>query len=208
MKLFINDVDVNTYGFILANYSVGKATPRTNKIQVPGRHGKVDVSKAITGCMIYDNRTVQVQLLCIGEGTYRQGCFDTLVNLICDKECKISFSNIQGYYKGVCSIEKMATSGLAMNLILSFDCYPFRVKEHKSQTVSLTSEPKTIQLQAIQSTYPSFTVSDSATIAYNGRSKVYTSGLHQGLYFIDSSVKSLDISGSGTCKIEYDVEVL
>lgn len=51
------------YGLYVTNTNpVAPPTPRTQYIQIPGRNGNLDLTEALTGYTVYDNRTITLKL--------------------------------------------------------------------------------------------------------------------------------------------------
>ena len=101
------DEPVSYTHLVLQEIHIGSPYPRLYQVQVPGRDGMVDLSRVLTGDIIYDNRTLQFKF------AMEDGDFSRMF-----RKASIFLADVQGktldimldedpdyFYRGICTAE-------------------------------------------------------------------------------------------------------
>lgn len=128
------------------------ATPKVREktYEVPGRHGIIDASEALTGYPIYDNREITVDLF-VKKKTAKeyQDFYDEIRKNIHGKTLKFFLPFDEEYYfKGRWSVEISQTSLSSGTIEFKADCYPYALKKELTiiDVSSATGEERSIKL--------------------------------------------------------------
>lgn len=97
----------------------------TNYVNVPGMNGYLDMSEALTGCLVYKERKIEIQVGALNKRMTWDSLISEIRNKIDGRIVKLIFDNDPGYYwKGRVTIK-------------GFD----RVRELGTFTIQLKAEP-------------------------------------------------------------------
>ena len=194
-----NDLDL-----VQEKKEIGKPTVQSYTVQVPGRNGLLNLTKALTGKVSYYNRTLSFQYF--GSGS-RAGLLelDAIMSRFHGETIRIIDDDYPDhYYEGEATVSA-AFNGVYIIITLTVNAQPFRLKTAKtvvSRTVNgdITLTLKNESIDVI----PTVKVTADTTIIFNG----VTVSLSAGTY-VDEALtlhkgdNVLEISGTGTITVEY-----
>ena len=100
---------------------------RTSFVTVPGRHGKLDLSWALTGGPIYDNRTGSIDFY-VDHNKWHgwHTAFMTIMNVLQGHRAEVILSDDPSfYYEGLIWVDKWSSDERNSTISLKYDLYPF-----------------------------------------------------------------------------------
>ena len=109
----------------------GRPTPtipevQTNIVEIPGRSGSLDLSEALTGYPLYNNRTLDIQFIIIDQSVYWMDVYTDVVDKLHGKRMKIRLvDDPDWYYVGRVSVTFNSNSDYS-TIDVSCDLEPFR----------------------------------------------------------------------------------
>lgn len=192
---------------IVTEFVIGDPPIREKLYEVPGRHGKIDATNALTGYPILDNRTIRINIFVKKKTAEEyQAVYDEIYKTCHGEVLKVVFPFDKDYfYKGrwnVSPTQKNLSSG---QVVLTASCYPYALK--KELTVvdisSLSGEKRDITLHNagmptklyIETNAAITIVRGNKTTTYEGSTAIATPLL------IKDEV--ITVSGAATAKIYY-----
>ena len=95
-----NESNLYREGIVLEEFDIGMPEKKVNKISILGRNGELDMTKALTGYTHFSNRTIQLVLGLTGSEEKREDLRVLLFLSYYDKQIKLRFSHLEGYFLG------------------------------------------------------------------------------------------------------------
>lgn len=208
ITIIFNGEDVHTgddLDLVQEEKTIGKPTIQSYTVQVPGRNGLLNLTKSLTGKVMYYNRSLFFKYF--GDGDLERLLeLDAVMSGYHGQTIRIIDDDYPDhYYEGEASVSTEFHSGY-VNITLTVDAQPFRLKR-KPTVVSREVNNNTIEVsirnESIEA-IPTFTIDGNISITFNGE-KV---SLSTGTYTVEriqfrGGVNVLTISGSGKVTIEY-----
>lgn len=178
-------------------------TPQTYTVEVPGRNGLLDLTKALTGNTCYKNRTLKFQYLASGDNLLNT--IDIFNSLHGERITIIDDDTSDWYYEGIASV-KVKRDGVLAKITLEINADPFRQRlELTNRGIELSTVTKELIINndGVVVT-PTVIVSDSAKIVVGTN----TYNLSSGSYLLanlelKTGANILKVSGSGTLTVQY-----
>lgn len=194
-----NDLDL-----VQEKKEIGKPKIQSYTVEVPGRNGLLNLTKGLTGRVMYNNRSLSFQYF--GTGTRSRLLeLDTLMSRYHGQTIRIiDDDHPDHYYEGEVSVDTEFKSNYII-ISLTVDAQPFRLKTAKtvrSQTlngsVTLRLENESIEV------YPVITVTAETSITFNGATFKLSAGSYtsENILF-KAGTNVLEVSGTGKITIEY-----
>lgn len=119
----------DNWKLLLKSKSIGFPTPKTNVIDIPGANGSLDLTEALTGEVMYENRELSFTFLTT-EKLSGQGWADmisTIATALHGKRLDIILDDDSDLtYNGRCTIDAFATSSIKQEITIVCDCDPFK----------------------------------------------------------------------------------
>lgn len=84
--------------YLTAPVTVSPPNVQTYTVDIPGRNGALDLTEAATGHVSYEDREMEMNLLCIRKKREWRGIYKAVQNAIHGKVCKITCSDDPDYY--------------------------------------------------------------------------------------------------------------
>lgn len=193
---------------IVTEFDIGDPVVKTKQYEVPGRHGAIDASEALTGYPIYGNRSIEIVLYIHGKSPEEyQATYDDIYAYCHGKVRTISFPFDKGcFYEGRLKV-KPAQKDLSHGIVtISADCYPYAFKEALTivDISSSTTDARHVVLQnAGMPTKIHIETDAEITIERRNSSKTYGKGNHTVLIPLLIDSETIIVSGAATAHIYY-----
>lgn len=115
------------WGIYLQTHNVGEPVPRRHAIRIPGKHGKLDLSKALTGKIEYDNRVITANFIMLGAREEWAERYSTILNAIHGQTLNIILDDEPDYYyEGFVEVSDLNPGKECASFTITADCYPFK----------------------------------------------------------------------------------
>lgn len=197
------------WGLILNGKRIDPPSPKYNKVSVDGRDGDINVSRALTGDIKFNNRSASFTFL-MTEGTYeeREELLAEINNYIHGNLLNIiEPDDLEHYLVGECTVSNVTNDRALASFVVTADCEPYRYtldEIHRLVNLSSTETIVTITNSGRKVLVPTLTVSGTAKIVVGSTSVSLASGTYK---LTDLQLKSgpnpITVSGSGTITISY-----
>lgn len=178
-------------------------TPQTYTVEVPGRNGLLDLTKALTGNTSYKNRTLKFQYLASGDNLLNT--IDIFNSLHGERITIIDDDSSDWYYEGIASV-KVKRDGVLAKITLEINADPFRQRlELTNRGIELSTVTKELIINNDGVVViPTVIVSDSAKIVVGTN----TYNLSNGSYLLANlelkpGANVLKVTGSGSLTVQY-----
>lgn len=136
---------------IVEAFEIGEPPIREKLYEVPGRHGKIDATDALTGYSILDNRSIRITLFIKRKTAEEyQAVYDDIYRTCHGEILKfvLPFDN-EYYYEGRWKVSPSQSSLSYGRVVLTASCYPYALK--KELTVidisSTTGEEREVTIE-------------------------------------------------------------
>lgn len=208
----INGVDTFCdYGLILlADVSIGTPTLKENRIDIPGAHGSLDLSYAVTGEPLYNDRPISFTLFKRADDSAIIQLRDQLAGMFHGRQCTLRFPFDYGYYyTGTIKVGDLQgyNSG---RIPISMTAAPHKLKNSITSVSSeLTGEYTAVSLiNDYMPAVPTITVTEDTALLWNGAEYAISAGAHRLLDIrfakgINNISAKLLTAASGTITFEY-----
>lgn len=207
IKIIFNDEEIHTgndLDLVQEEKKIEKPKIQSHTVEVPGRNGLLNLTKGLTGRVMYYNRSLSFRYFGTGKRSYLLE-LDTLMSKYHGQTIRIIDDDYPGhYYEGEASVST-EIKGNYIIISLDVDAQPFRLKLTPTVYSRTISGTVTIELdnESIE-VFPTITVTAETSIVFNG----VTFNLSAGSYTSDNIVfkagtNTLRVSGTGTITIEY-----
>lgn len=211
-KLIIGDYDTETtWPWTLAELELSAPEQQTNYVTVPGRSGSVDLSTAVSGLPVYNDRTLTATLE-TSEGTraQRETAINTMVNRLDGLRLHIVLpDDPSGYLDGRISVARNYNDLAHASVTISAVCYPYKLKSAETTvTASLTEADTEISLSCDRRpVVPAITTTAETVLTWGADSYTVSAGTRQlpGIRLTQGThtLKARTTSGTGEITITY-----
>ena len=214
------------YGlYITNNDPVEPPEVKAKYIEVPGRNGQIDLTEALTGYTVYNNRQIVLELGGRKRSQDWPGFMSSFLNDLHGKAVKVVFDNDPSYYyQGRATVESDYEKGneiARFTLIINAEPYkysnqsttepwlwdPFSFVDGVIRYYNQIQVDGTAQIRVIGSempVIPIFTASAAMQIQFDGKTYDLTAGNNK-IYDIVlmNQAYTLTFTGTGTVSINY-----
>ncbi len=151
-RLIVNGIDLSMkYGLILIDgYELDPPSPKTTTVDIPGANGSIDLTEALNGDVVYDNRTQKFVFKIIYNDEYNAETHESTIKT--DKDFEITKTLVSNFLHGkefdykltfdpeytyhgrfsVDSYDHEAYSGALLgDITITIDAKPYKFKEKK-----------------------------------------------------------------------------
>ncbi|MGT2768345.1 hypothetical protein ACVRY7_05620 [Streptococcus ictaluri] len=195
---------------VLEEFHIGIPEPQLTLVEVPGRNGKLDMSEALTGYTTYHNRSIELVLGIVGDDATLEQKRQTLGYRFFNREVRLHFSHLNGYFKGRCVITDVTREHGHYAVKVQCDCYPYRFLDkefHQERTLSSTSQSM-LCLCMMMPSVPKIETTGNATIQFKGSTYTVQKGVHTLPILFKTGNNELKVSGSGVIKVTFKQGVI
>lgn len=195
------------FGLKMLSFYVSFPKVYEEKINVPGRNGPLDVSEALTGEPIYQDRKLSSKYdLYEPNLTLRDEKISEISNYIHGKYLRIVHDKYpEFYYEGRITIDSKQKNALFHEVIIEADIKPFKLRHNKTViSANITGEHTVICPNLRMSTVPEITVDSAFTVAFGDLAIDMKAGTHifPDIKFIEGDNEIL-CTGNGTITFTY-----
>ena len=205
--LFNNDKSAYLdWNMVLTKVEMPMPNAKTSTINIQGADGVLDLSEALTGDVVYDNRVAKLTFELLDLSSYYD-LISEISNYLHGKVVTFVLSKDDlYYYSGRASINSWECNKNKGKIVISVDCDPYKYELNETKLmVSVSNETKTMSLlNSRKKVCPSLNVNGNITLTVDDYDYVLTSGTHQLLNFtLLEGINKVTISGNGTITICY-----
>ena len=183
---------------------IGKPEIQSHIVEVPGRNGLLNLTKGLTGKVMYFNRELSFRYF--GTGTRKRLLeIDALLSYYHGETVRIVDDDYpEHFYEGELSVES-ELHGNYITISLTVDAQPFRFKMARTVYSRDINGTVTIYLDNESiAAVPTITVTAETKIVFNGVSANISAGTYVAEAFeLHKGVNAFEVSGTGTITIEY-----
>ena len=202
------------WDLILNTMTINPPTPKLVSVPVDGRDGDIDLSDALTGEVMYNNREASFTFL-VTNGTQaeRQAQIDEIINAVHGLKTSIVIPDDPDHYLvGRCSVSDVHNDRAYGSFRITANCEPYRYSLiETTRTVTATETPTDFALYNAgrKTVTPTLVVTGAVLLVYGTTSVA----LENGTYKLPSlalkrGATTVKISGSGTVILTYREAVL
>lgn len=202
------------WDLILNSKKIDPPAPKVVKVTVDGRNGDLDLSEALTGEIVYNNRNASFTFL-LTEGTQleREEKLATIINLIHGNQVNIIHPDDPEHYLiGRCSVSDVNNDKAYASFMVSADCDPYRYSVNETRRmVELSDTFKEVALlnTGRKTIIPTLIVSNTVNITFGSTSVSLSAGTYQlPALTLKTGSNVITVKGSGTLTLEYREAVL
>lgn len=198
--------------FHLLLYKENDKTPEQfrSSVTIPGMHGKLDMTYALTDEPIFSNRNVTYSFYIdqmYGADDYQQ-VIDDMRNKLHGHEMIVKPSSHPGWHlKANVSVGDYDIEDDTGTVNVTCDCYPFYLKNSVTTRSYTVEDDETHEFAIMNSTMwavPEITTTAAMTIEVNGTSVTLSPGTVKNAGIIlKSGINKLKITGNGTMTLKW-----
>lgn len=123
----------NDFRLILTSKTIGKAEPKTEKIEIPGADGELDYTEYF-GEVKYKNRQLSFEFSTIISPSDFLALYSRLQNLLNGRKMKVTLTDDAGfYYYGRVTVNDWASNKRIGKIVIDVDAEPYKLRQ--AQTV-------------------------------------------------------------------------
>ena len=202
------------WNLILNAKTINPPTRKIVKVAVDGRDGDINLSRALTGEMRYNNREASFMFL-VTEGSYeeREELINEITNLIDGQELEIIDPDRPDYYLiGECGVLDIVNNMAYGSFKVTADCEPYwyaRNEVKRVITLSATEADIMLNNRGRKTLTPTVTVDGEALIGFGSSSVALSTGTYKltSLY-LRTGATPVTVSGTGSITFSYREAVL
>ena len=205
---------VADWGLILTAKTINPPTPKIINVNIDGRDGTLDLSRALTGEMKYNDREASFSFL-VTEGSQsdRSYMINNIINAVHGRRLQIIEPDFPYLYLvGDCTVTEVVNNKAYGSFTVTAICEPYRYHINETvRNITLTSTPTEIALvnSGRRTLTPTITVSGSADLVIGTTSVSLGAGTYKLTALqLKTGVTTLTASGSGDITFTYREAVL
>lgn len=190
---------------------IGKPTIQSYTVEVPGRNGLLNLTKALTGEVTYFNRKLTFRYFCTGTRE-RMLEVDAILSAFHGETVKIIDDDTpEYYYEGEISVSVTPNVNY-ITFDISVNALPFRYKlEETSVAVNVNGETSVSIYYNGHSVTPRFTTDNAVSVTKDGLTVSWTNKTTRAVVY-DMKIKKgnnlLTLTGNANVIIQYREEVI
>ena len=205
--VLFNDISaMNDWNIVLTKSDITPPKVKTSIVNIKGADGILDLSEALNGDVMYDNRDIKLTFSLMDMREYST-LISKISNAIHGKKVKLRFTiDDEYYYEGRAQISQWESSKNIGKIVVNVNADPFKYRLYEtSNTFSLNGKEQVVHLQNDRMRVsPTLKVSGEITITYDKITRTLKEGEYQ---LVDLSLKEGDnvikLNGNGSVNISY-----
>lgn len=201
-----------TFGLILGEVEITAPEIQEQYEDIPGIDGQLDLSEALTGDVLYKNRTIKMTLYSIGDMHDWFNMTSSIQNILHGRNCKIIFDVDSAYYwQGRVKVD-IAHSKRTHTITIECNAEPYKYEiSNRYKDIKIDGNCCINIIGGRKREIPSFTTTcDNLQIDYNN--KTYFVSKNEEKAFSDIIIEEgnniLSFTGTGTFSIKYKGGIL
>lgn len=198
------------WDLILTAKDITPPEPKIYNVDIDGMDGSLDLTEALTGGVVYNNRTITAEFWTDhGKRSDRVKLLDTIRQAIHGKKVTIVEPDDPGhYFIGRIAIKAESNNLAFATISIECDCEPYKYAlEDTTRTIVVNGvEPKDLVINNTgrKTIIPELIVDGSITVNFDG----YSTSLTDGTYKIAelklrNGFNTINISGTGSIMFKY-----
>lgn len=199
---------------ILNEKTINPPTPKIVKVAVDGRDGDLNLSRALSGDMKFNNRDASFTFL-VTEGTFdeRADLINEIINLIHGNELQIIEPDDEDHYLlGECTVSDVKNNKAYGSFKVTANCEPYRYfidEINRTLTASATPIDVVLHNTGRKTVTPTLTVDGSVNLVFGSSNVSLSTGTYKlSALALHSGPTNVTISGSGSITFTYREAVL
>ena len=205
--VLFNDISaMNDWNIVLTKSDITPPKVKTSIVNIKGADGILDLSEALNGDVMYDNRDIKLTFSLMDMREYST-LISKISNAIHGKKVKLRFTiDDEYYYEGRAQISQWESSKNIGKIVVNVNADPFKYRLYEtSVTVALFGTEQVVHLQNDRMRVsPTLTALGKITITYDKTTSTLKEGEQQ---LVDFSLKEGDnvvkLNGNGSVNISY-----
>jgi len=107
--------------------TIGAPDVETYTVDIPGRHGLLDLSEVLTGAPVYKNREIEIELTYPGSGGQWHEEYSDILEQVHGRTQQLVFDSDPGYYyEGRCTVSSQRQDNFYSTFTITMDANPFK----------------------------------------------------------------------------------
>lgn len=108
-------------------------SPKTSYTDIPGANGKLDLSQALTGYPLYNNRSGSIEFVVMNDFRHWQTAYTDIMSTIHNRKLICVYEeDPEYYYVGRWSVQSWSTGNDHSRIVLSYDLEPYKWRIYDS----------------------------------------------------------------------------
>lgn len=197
------------WGLILTAKTIDPPTPKVININIDGRDGTLDLSRALTGEMKYNDRSASFSFL-VTEGTQsdRFNTIQEIINAVHGQRLQIiEPDSPDTYLVGDCTVTEVVDNKAYGSFNITATCEPYRYRINETSriiTASATQTEIALVNSGRKTLVPTITVTGSVDLVIDTTSVSLGAGTYKLTALqLKTGVTTLTVKGSGTVTFTY-----
>lgn len=199
------------YGLWLApDPSIGDPEPKTHYVDIPFGNGSIDLTEALTGEVVYNNRPIEFKLVLPANASLWNGIRKQLTNEIHGRKLDVVMPQYPDYiFKGRLSIGKLTQDHSVATIPVLMEAEPFMLKKDLTYLTRTIPSGGTLTLQLENermTTVPAFSSTAELQIVFKSKTYTHSAGVFRnaGILLTEGTNTIKFNAASGTViEIEY-----
>ena len=217
--------DVHSYddlGLLLLEKEIGSPQIKTNKVDLPGANGSIDLYKAVSGKPVYKDRVLSFKFIVLNAKKRWAYIYSKLLNILHGKQMRIIIDDDTNYfYEGIVSVNTWKCVKTSGEIVIDCDVDPFKYEIRTSDeqwfwdpfsfidgiaqtTTYKLNGTKKVFVYSLEEYIPTIISDCNIQIVFNGVTHTMQAGTKK---FYDIELKKgyneFTFTGNGTVKVSY-----
>lgn len=204
----------NDWDLVLNSMIVSPPVPKYVKVSIDGRDGDLNLSRALTGDLHYNNRPLAFTFtLTGGSQVEREEKLTEIINHLHGTEQNIILpDDVNYYFYGECNISEASNNKAYASFKLDVDAEPYKYSINETKrAITLSSASKEVMLSNYgrKKLVPTIDVTGSATLEFGSTKTTLGAGTYKLLDLqLPNGNTLIKVSGSGSVTFTYREAVL
>lgn len=209
----MNTVTFGTYNsyedldLILTKKTIGAASPKIAKIDIPGADGELDYTEYF-GEINYYNRTISLEFSTITPASEFLQLYSTIQRLLNGRKMNIYFTGDSDFhYVGRITVNEWTSNGRIGKIVIDINAEPYKLKNAITVVSAIVSEQTTVNCPNLKKrAIPTITASTEVTVTFGTYQRVFIGSITDDDIIFTEGQNVLTITpanGTASVTIEY-----
>ena len=198
-------------GLVLYSKKISPPIVRKVTVEVPGRDGNLDITEALTGRVMYEDRTISFVFRVPNPKEKWASVYSGVLNKIHGRKMDIVLDDDPDYiYTGRVSIDDFATNRTLSEIAVTCTVNPKKTyKTPVKKSISVSGTKALTVINAGVPIVPEITADKAMDVAFNGKSYHLSPGKNKVFdILLPEGDSKLSFSGNGNITVEFKVKSL